>query len=133
MNILHELPDLGEYCELRNTAGLGSTDASAARTALQHSIFSVVARDESLKLVGMGRIIGDGGRFFQIVDVVVDPSQESEPLTRLMMNELTDYLERHAPKGADVLLMADVPAVGLYQEYGFGFTYPQSISLRRTL
>lgn len=49
------------------------------------------------------------------------------------MNEITNYLNQYAPNGADVVLMADVPAIPLYQKYGFEFTYPKSISLRRRM
>lgn len=133
MNILYEVPDSTEYIELRTAAGLSSKDDSVAKTALSNSIFSVIIRDDDSKLIGMGRIIGDGGCFFQIVDLAVNPSYQDKELVKVIMNEITDYLNQNAPKGADVILMADVPAVSFYQKYGFEFTYPQSISLCKKL
>lgn len=73
----------------------------------------------------MGRVIGDGGCFFQIVDIVVIPNHQGDELVKIIMYEITDYLNQNAPKGADVILMADVPAIGLYQKYGFDYTYPK--------
>lgn len=133
MNILHEIPDVTEYVELRITAGLSSKDDAVAKTALSHSIFSVVIRGEHSELIGMGRIIGDGACFFQIVDIAVSPSYQDQALNKVIIGELMDYLNQKAPEGADVILLADVPAIGLYQKYGFEFTYPKSISLCKTI
>ncbi|TMV52245.1 GNAT family N-acetyltransferase [Paenibacillus mesophilus] len=133
MKLSHEVPDSKEYVELRIAADFGSKDDSAAGTALGHSIFSVIMRDDDAELVAMGRLIGDGACYFQIVDLVVSPAHQGEGLDTIIMNEITEYLNRHAPKGAEVLIMADVSAIGTYQKYGFEFTYPKSISLRKTL
>lgn len=131
--MLHELPDAREYTALRAAAGLSAKDGEAVEAALSRSIFSAIVRDESGTLVGMGRIIGDGGCYYQIVDIVLHPSDEGGTLRQAIMDELADYLNRNAPKGADVWVMSDVPSVGLYQKYGFAFTYPHAISLHKQL
>ena len=118
MNILYEVPESKEYVELRIAAGLSAKEDSAARTALSYSIFSVILRDDHAKLIGMGRLIGDGACYFQIVDLVVTPAHQGKGLDTIIMKEIMDYLNQHASKGADVLLMADVPAIGVYQKYG---------------
>ncbi|MCZ0069956.1 GNAT family N-acetyltransferase [Bacillus sonorensis] len=132
MKVSHEVPTPHEYLELRKAAGLRAIHEDAAKTALNRSIFSTVVRGEQSELIGMGRIIGDGGCFFQIVDIAVKPAGQNEELKKMIMNEITDYLRRHAPAGAEVIIMADVPSIGLYQTYGFDYTYPSSISLRKT-
>lgn len=47
--------------------------------------------------IGMGRIIGDGGCFFQIVDICVLPEHQGHGLGRRIMQALNDELERRAP------------------------------------
>ncbi|WP_409340252.1 GNAT family N-acetyltransferase [Paenibacillus sp. MBLB4367] len=133
MNILHERPGIKEYLELRLAAGLSQKEESAAGTALSHSVFSVVIRNDDSELIGMGRIIGDGGCYYQVVDIAVNRSYQDKGLDKVLMDEITEYLNLHIPKDADVLLLAEVPAIGLYQKYGFEFTYPKAISLLRKL
>ncbi|WP_338044945.1 hypothetical protein [Paenibacillus lignilyticus] len=57
--VQHTAPEAGEYIALRLAAGLSPKDEAAARIALKNSIYAVSLRSSD-KLVGMGRIIGDG-------------------------------------------------------------------------
>lgn len=131
MNLSHVIPDVTEYLELRSAAGLGAKDEATASAALRRTEFSVVARDEQGELIGMGRLIGDGC-YYQIVDVIIRPSQENNGAKHAIMSEIADYLNRDGTSGAEVVLLADVPSVGFYQTYGFQFTYPNAISLWKT-
>ncbi|RJG22417.1 GNAT family N-acetyltransferase [Paenibacillus thiaminolyticus] len=133
MNMLHEVPGIGEYMELRAAAGLAPKEEAVAHTALMNLMLSVVMRDDQGQLIGMGRIIGDGACYFQIVDVMVHPSREGEEWQQTIMNVLMEYVQQQAPQGADILLMADVPSVGFYRKYGFELTYPHSLSMIRRL
>ncbi|MGI5254304.1 GNAT family N-acetyltransferase [Actinacidiphila glaucinigra] len=72
--------------------------------------------------IGMGRIIGDGGTAFQIVDICVHPEHQGRGLGRRIMAALTDELERRAPATAYVSLIADGPARHLYEKFGFADT-----------
>lgn len=36
--------------------------------------------EQGNRAVGMGRVIGDGGCFFQIVDIAVDPADQGQGL-----------------------------------------------------
>ena len=133
MNTCYEIPTVEEYLELRRAAGLCSQEDTIVQTALSHSLCSVIIRGEVSELIGMGRIIGDRGYYYQIVDIAVHPSHKENGLVELIMRELMDYIHQHAPEGAEVLLMADVPGIPLYQKLGFQFTYPHSISLHKTI
>lgn len=131
MKILYEVPDTKEYVELRTAAGLSSKDDLVAKTALSHSIFSVIIRGDDSELIGMGRIIGDGGCFFQIVDLLVHPSHQDKEADEIIMNEMLEYLDKNAPKEADVLVMADLSNVKLYQKHGFNLVYPELYGMTR--
>lgn len=61
MQILYEVPEVREYVQLRIAAGLGTKNEFLADKVLSRSLFTVIARDEHSELIGMGRIIGDGG------------------------------------------------------------------------
>ncbi len=132
IEIIHKPPSPQEYIDLRIAAGLSPKDKQAASIALEHSIFAVSLRQNG-KLIGMGRIIGDGGCFFQIVDIAVSPDMQGLGLGSLIMETLTDYLNNHLPSGAYVSLIADIPADKLYQKFGFEYTAPRSVGMYRKI
>ncbi len=129
--VMNEVPSAEEYVAMRVLAGLSPKDIKASEIGLRNSIYAVTIRDQS-KLIGMGRIIGDGGCFYQIVDIAVDPVYQGQGLGKRMMTELTNFLENQVPKGAYVSLIADIPADKLYEKFGFNYTSPKSVGMYRT-
>ncbi|MNO21456.1 Acetyltransferase (GNAT) family protein [compost metagenome] len=123
--IARESPVVSDYIRLRELAGLSARSEEGAAIGLQNSLFAVslYAGDE---LIGMGRVIGDGGCFMQIVDIAVRPDFQGRGLGKMIMKELIDYLDREAPPKTYVSLMADVPADQLYLKFGFQYTAPRS-------
>ena len=77
----------------------------------------------------MGRIIGDGGTAFQIVDIALEPAHQGLGLGKTIMSALMDHLNTHAPQGAYVSLIADGDARHLYAKYGFEPVMPASIGM----
>ena len=130
IHIFHEAPMPEEYLALRVAAGLSAKSLTGAEIALKNSIFAVTLRHED-ELVGMGRIIGDGGCFYQVVDIAVAPSYQGKGLGKLIMTEITNYLENNAPDKSYVSLLADVPADHLYKKFGFDYTHPKSLGMYR--
>jgi ribosomal protein S18 acetylase RimI-like enzyme len=128
---IYEAPSAEEYVKLRVDAGLSPKDISAVKVGLSNSIHIVTFRDDTT-LIGMGRIIGDGGCFYQIVDIAVDPSYQGKGIGKQIMEELTNFMDNNLPKGAYVSLIADIPADGLYKKYGFEYTSPKSVGMYRS-
>ncbi|KQL50657.1 GNAT family acetyltransferase [Heyndrickxia shackletonii] len=126
--IFYEAPAPEEYNELRVKAGLSSKDLNASKTGLKNSILAVTLRFGE-KLIGMGRIIGDGGNFYHIVDIAVDPAYQGQGLGKTIMTELTNYLDKNAPADSYVSLIADLPADQLYKKFGFDYTQPKSVGM----
>jgi ribosomal protein S18 acetylase RimI-like enzyme len=133
MNIFHEQPNVEAFLSLRRAAGREETDIVAAERAISRSLFSVVVRNDEEETIGMGRVVGDGGCYFQIVDIAVSPSHQGQGLDEVIVREMIGYLERNALQGADVMVMSDVPSIGLYKKFGFDLTYPNSLSMIRKL
>ena len=77
----------------------------------------------------MGRIIGDGGTAFQIVDIAVEPEHQGQGLGKLIMTALVDHLRANAPASAYVSLIADGDARHLYAKFGFEPVMPASIGM----
>jgi len=129
--VMNEVPSAEEYVAMRVLAGLSPKDIEASEIGLRNSIYAVTIRNQST-LIGMGRIIGDGGCFYQIVDIAVDPVYQGQGLGKRIMTELVNFLETQVPKGAYVSLIADVPADKLYEKFGFNYTSPKSVGMYRT-
>jgi ribosomal protein S18 acetylase RimI-like enzyme len=129
-DIRAETPSVAVYRHLRSAAGLSRKSEAAAQAGLPNTWFGVVvyAGDEP---VGMGRVIGDGGTVFQIVDIAVHPDHQGRGLGKSIMAELTRELSERAPATALVSLFADGAAKHLYEQFGFTETAPASIGMAR--
>ncbi len=79
--------------------------------------------------IGMGRVIGDGGTAYQLVDIAVLPEHQGKGLGKRIVAALVGWLQDNAPKSAYVSLIADGPAKDLYAQYGFAPTAPASIGM----
>ncbi|MFT4104720.1 MAG: GNAT family N-acetyltransferase [Lacrimispora sp.] len=128
--VLYEVPNAQEYNNLRIISGLSPKDETASETGLKNSIFMVTLRDSD-KLIGMGRVIGDKGCFYQIVDIAVAPQYQGKGLGKQIMSEINMYLENHVPKDSYVSLIADVPADKLYERFGFEYSAPRSVGMAK--
>ena len=125
-------PSVDDYVRLRREAGLSEKTAEAARLGLANTWFGVTVRHRG-EAVGMGRVIGDGGCFFEVVDIAVQPAHQGRGLGKRIMGALMDHLRAHAPASAHVMLLADGPAHRLYEKFGFRATAPASIGMELRL
>ncbi|MHA7970048.1 GNAT family N-acetyltransferase [Rhizobium sp. CAU 1783] len=123
------VPAVEDYLRLRRVAGLGLFSREAAEKGLPNSVFGVCLMLGDA-VVGMGRIIGDGGCFFQVTDIAIEPAHQGRGLAKWIMQALTDFIET-LPKSAYVSLIADVPANRLYAQFGFEETAPRSVGMAR--
>ena len=126
--IRYAIPSIADYRRLRKESGLSPKTLEAAERGLPNTIFAiqVLAGDE---VVGMGRIIGDGGCFYQVVDIAVLPQHQGRGLGKTIMREIASFIEREVPKSGYVSLLADGKAYQLYQQFGFVLTAPASVGM----
>ena len=122
------IPSTATYQQLRVAAGMSAKSTEAAARGLPNSLFAVqiVQGDE---VVGMGRIIGDGGCFFQVTDIAVLPAHQGKGLGKRIMGEIMRFIETHVPTSAYVSLIADGQAQDLYAQFGFRHTAPASVGM----
>ena len=64
-------PGVDDYLRLRIAAGLSPKTREQAEIGLPNSWYGVTVVHDGAA-VGMGRVIGDGGTAFQIVDIALD-------------------------------------------------------------
>lgn len=125
------VPSVQDYRMLRTSAGLLDKEPEAAAIGLDNTWHGVVVTHAG-QPVGMGRIVGDGGCHLQLVDICVLPEHQGGGLGHLIMQALSDELDRRAPASAWVSLIADGDAHHLYRKFGFADTAPDGIGMYRT-
>lgn len=126
--IVKKTPDPETYRRLREEAGLSPKSIQAAELGLQGTLFAVQILNDG-HTVGMGRLIGDGGCHFQVVDIAVEPAHQGKGLGKMIMQQITDYIWSTLPDTAYVSLIADGPARHLYEKFGFEKTAPASAGM----
>ncbi len=125
---------MAEYVALRNDAGLSPRRPDQAAAALEGSWCAVhVVHEEEGRPVGMGRVIGDGGWYFHLVDLAVLPEHRRRGLGDLILTALVTHIKHEAPSGAFVNLLADPPGRRLYSRHGFVATAPDSVGMAKNL
>lgn len=126
--VLHAVPDVQTYCHLRVACGLSPKSAEAAARGLPNTLFGVQILHGG-KAVGMGRVTGDGGTAFQVVDIAVLPEHQGRGLGKRLMAEIAAWLQAHVPETGYVSLLADTPADALYAQFGFVHTAPRTLGM----
>ena len=127
-------PVVADYLRLRSESGLSPKTQEQAQAALPGgwAACHVVAEDSG-DVVGMGRVLGDGGWYFHVVDMAVLPSHQRRGLGDMILTALLERIRHEAPPGASVNLLADPPGRRLYARHGFSDTAPGSIGMALTL
>lgn len=126
--MLHATPSADTYRHLRVASGLSPKSAEAAARGLPNTLFAVQLLHDG-EPVGMGRVIGDGGTAFQVVDIAVLPVHQGQGLGKRLMAEIAAWLQANVPEGGYVSLLADVPADALYAQFGFVPTAPATLRM----
>ena len=71
------------------------------------------------KVVGFGRVVGDGVMYFYIQDMMVAADRRGEGIGARILESLLQQIRGVAIKGATVGLMAARGKSGFYARYGF--------------
>lgn len=112
--VVHATPSVSVYRDLRVKAGLDAKSEAASIAGLPNSLFSVqitfesTPAGDSATAIGMGRVIGDGGCFYHVVDIAVDPAHQGKGLGKLVMKEIRKWLDNNVPESGYVSLVARV-------------------------
>ena len=109
-----------EYNLLYDAVGWGAYDNEISKKALNGNIYSVSIYDKE-KIIGYGRIIGDGIVFLYIHDVMVLPEYQSSGVGTLIMNKLLEHIEKIKLQNPDlrVYLGASKGKENFYKKFGF--------------
>jgi GNAT superfamily N-acetyltransferase len=128
IELVERFPEVEDYCRLRAAAGMSPKSHEAARRGLPNTLYGVQLHRGG-EVVGMGRIIGDNGCFFVVVDIAVIPEWHGRGLGKRIMAALDAWLSANVPASAYVSLAADGDAKYLYEKFGFVETTPATVNM----
>jgi GNAT superfamily N-acetyltransferase len=116
--LVERSPGVEEYQRLRAAVGWTRMDVRAMEISLRNALFSVCAVTKG-EVIGCGRVVGDGGIYFYIQDIMVLPEFQRKGIGKRIMGAVMDYLKDHAHPNAFVGLMAAKGVSTFYERYGF--------------
>lgn len=125
--LIKRMPSIEDYLNIRKHT-LGEKTRQSAKLAVDNSWFGVhiTIRD---KVIGMGRMIGDGCTF-HITDVTVLPQHQGLGFESVIMEALVNYYAKKAPKDGCLTVIAKGEAKNLYKNFNFEETAPKSIGMK---
>ena len=111
-------PTVEEYRRLREAVGWEHVEVQATETGLRNALFSICVIHKG-EVIGCGRVVGDGGIYSYIQDIIVLPEFQGKGLGRRIMDAVMGYLSSHAHPNAFIGLMAAKGVSRFYERYGF--------------
>lgn len=118
--IKENVNNVDEFNLLYDLVGWGSYDNKISKKALSNTYYSVSIYDDD-KIIGYGRLIGDGICFMYIHDVMVKPEYQNKKIGTKIMNKLIAKIEDIKNENSDVrvYLGASKGKEGFYKKFGF--------------
>ena len=112
--------DVNEFNYLYEEVGWGAYSYECSKKALDNTLYSISIYDED-KVIGFGRLIGDGICFIYIHDVMVVPSFQSQGIGSMIMNRLLEKVNEIKVENPSVrtYLGASAGKEGFYEKFGF--------------
>ena len=118
--IKENINNVDEFNCLYDAVGWGSYEKNISEKALANTIYSVSIYDDN-KIIGYGRLIGDGICFLYIHDVMVDPKYQNKKIGSQIMNKLLEKVKQVKFENpyVRVYLGASKGKEKFYERFGF--------------
>ena len=120
ISIKENVNSIEEFNYLYDAVGWGSYDEKVSEKALANTMYSVSVYDDD-KIIGYGRIIGDGICFLYIHDVMVIPKYQNKKIGSQIMNKLLEKVNQIKIENpyVRVYLGASKGKERFYERFGF--------------
>ncbi len=109
-----------DFVTLRASVGFMQTPIHQAEKALEKGLFSIMAMDED-KVIGMGRLVGDGIMYSYIQDVCILPEYQGKGIGKAIIERLIAFVEMNGlPETKfSIGLVAAQGKDTFYEQFGF--------------
>lgn len=112
-------PTSDEYRTMRREVGWADVDPEAVAVGLASALYSACLEGPDGEILGCARVVGDGGIYFYVQDVIVRPPYQGHGLGARLMDAVMAFLASTARSNAFVGLMAAEGVSRFYRRYGF--------------
>lgn len=109
-----------DFIRLKVATGFIERPLPQVEKALQNGLFNVSAICDG-KVVGMGRLVGDGAMYWYLQEIIVLPEYQGKGIGKSIVNRLMEYIKDTAIPGTiiDVGLSAVKGKEPFYEKFGF--------------
>lgn len=120
IDYIEKAPSADEYNTLTNAVGWGVSETGIVETALVSSLYIVCAYDGD-KIVGFGRLIGDGAMFLYVQDIMVLPEYQGRKIGTGIMERIVKKIlgYKRIYKDLRAYLGASEGKEDFYKKFGF--------------
>ena len=87
---------------------------------MNNSLFTVSLYDQE-KLIGFGRVVGDGSITYVVSDIMVDREYQRRGYAEQIMKAVDSYFDENAHEDSYICLIANHPADLLYCKHRFEY------------
>ena len=117
--ILDDTLTLKEYKELIDLLGWKKASDRLIEISLKNSMTEKYVIDN--EIIGMARLITDGGYAGLIMDVIVKPDYQNQGIGTKMVNRLLQRVKENLEEGEEVMLqlLAAPGKIDFYKKFGF--------------
>lgn len=111
---------VSQYLDIRAQVGWRALLQEQAEKALANSLLVIGAYDDD-RLVGMGRIVGDGAVICYVQDLIVVPEYQKKKIGSMVLTTLIDYVESLKLTESQMMLclMCAKGREPFYEKHGF--------------
>lgn len=109
---------VSEYQALRASTDWKQIEDYIIEMALERDLYSICILHHE-KVVGIGRVIGDGAIYFYIQDIIVLPKYQEKGIGKIIMENIETYLNVNTNNNSFVGLMAAEGVVDFYAQFGY--------------
>jgi len=109
---------VAEYQTLRAAVGWPEVADEAVARGLAGDLFSVAAELDG-HTIGCARVVGDGGIYLYVQDVIVLPPHQGRGIGKCLMDRVIAFVDSVSGHHTTVALMAAKGVVPFYEKYGF--------------
>lgn len=120
MKILENVLTVTDFIRLFQSAGWGNVNEKLVQVSLENSYVTFAVEEEG-KIVGMARLLGDGGMAFYLKDVVIQPEYQGRGIGKALVEHVENYIKNQLEDGwcSCLELMSAKGKEEFYKKVGF--------------